>query len=82
MQPDTKDGVLETLLNFNPEAPDIQLPAASLPEHTIREAKARRVDPQKVKKATLPSGDGAPAPASETGTTSVDPAAAGLPTPG
>jgi nifR3 family TIM-barrel protein len=69
MQQDTKDDVVQTLLNFNPDAPDIQIPAARLPEQTIREAKT--------KPATLPEdpgGDGA--------TKAVDPAAAGLPTPG
>ena len=66
MQPKTKQGVLETLLNFNPDAPNIQLPAAQLPDRTIREAKT--------KKATLPGGDGA--------TKAVNSAAAGLPTPG
>jgi hypothetical protein len=64
MQPETKDGVLEVLLNFNPDAPDIQIPSASLPEQTIREAKT--------KKADLPGGDGA--------ATAVDAEAAGLPT--
>ena len=64
MQPETKDGVLEVLLNFNPDAPDIQLPTARLPDETIREANT--------KKAELPGGDGS--------TTAVDAEAAGLPT--
>ena len=70
MQQETQDDVLETLLNFNPDAPDIQLPSARLPDQTIREARTQ----QKTKKATLPGGDGA--------TTTIDPSAAGLPTPG
>jgi len=65
MQPDTKEGVLDVMLNFNPDASDIQIPTARLPDR-----------PTKVKKASLPSGDGAPT------AKKVDPAAAGLPTPG
>jgi len=63
MQPESKEGVLDVMLNFKPDAPDIQIPAARLPNR-----------PTKTKKASLPSGDGAPA------STKVDAAAAGLPT--
>ena len=63
MQPESKEGVLDVMLNFKPDAADIQIPAARLPNR-----------PTKTKKASLPSGDGAPA------STKVDAAAAGLPT--
>ncbi|WP_028567002.1 tRNA dihydrouridine synthase DusB [Salisaeta longa] len=46
MQQDTKDEVLEVLLNFRPDAPDIQLPSASLPSETAA---------PKTKKAELPA---------------------------
>ena len=49
MQPETKEGVLDVMLNFNSDASDIQIPNARLPDR-----------PTKAKKAELPSGDGAP----------------------
>ncbi|PEN07889.1 tRNA dihydrouridine synthase DusB [Longimonas halophila] len=57
MQEDTKDGVLDVMLNFNPDASDIQLPAASLPTKTIAESSgsSQRAKPVNVKKAELPS---------------------------
>jgi len=70
MQQDTKDDVLETLLNFKKDAPDIQIPTASLPDQTAAE--------RKTKPATLPGGDGA---AGDGASKKVDVAEAGLPTP-
>lgn len=58
MQPTTKKGVLDVLLNFNPEAPDIQLPSAGLPSQRARAVDATSTaDPDEagVKKATLPT---------------------------
>ena len=46
MQQDTQDEVLEVLLNFKPDASDIQIPSASLPTKRVKD----------VKKAELPSG--------------------------
>jgi hypothetical protein len=70
MQQDTQDDVLETLLNFKKDAPDIQIPSASLPDQTAAE--------RKTKPATLPAGDGA---AGDGASKKVDVAEAGLPTP-
>lgn len=57
MQEDTKEGVLDVMLNFNPEASDIQLPSAALPSKTIAESseESRSAKPVNVKKAQLPS---------------------------
>jgi nifR3 family TIM-barrel protein len=68
MQQDTKEDVIETLLNFDKDAPDIQIPSASLPEETAQ---------PKTKKATLPGGDGA---SGDGASKKVDVAEAGLPT--
>ncbi len=50
MQQDTQDEVLEVLLNFKKDAPDIQLPSAELPTKRVRD----------VKKAELPSSASTP----------------------
>ena len=57
MQPDTKEGVLEVLLNFNPDAPDIQLPSAQLPDERAKAVDVNEKPDREevgVKKATLP----------------------------
>jgi nifR3 family TIM-barrel protein len=69
MQPETKEGVLEVMLNFKPDAPDIQLPATRLPDQKAQPDSAGGdgvADP--------PGGDGAAR------TAAVDIEAAGLPT--
>jgi hypothetical protein len=57
MQEDTQDGVLEVMLNFKPDAPDIQLPSAELPTQRVKDA-LDDADPSEktagVKKAQLP----------------------------
>ncbi len=43
MQEEEQSGVLEVLLNFNKDAPEIQLPGASLPEKKVRGVKKARL---------------------------------------
>jgi len=80
MQPETKEGVLEVMLNFKPNAPDIQIPSAKLPDRPTKTKKATlpsSTEPSSTEPSTAePSGDGAPA------SRQVDAAAAGLPTSG
>ncbi|NBB73524.1 MAG: tRNA dihydrouridine synthase DusB [Bacteroidetes bacterium] len=57
MQEDTKEGVLEVMLNFNPDAPDIQLPSAELPTRRVKDAVQAETPTETtagVKKAELP----------------------------
>lgn len=57
MQEDTREGVLEVMLNFNPEASDIQLPGAALPTKRVKDVKKAKQPGKKaegVKKAELP----------------------------
>ena len=69
MQQDTKDEVLEVLLNFNPDAPDLQLPVGGLEEGRRR-----------TKKATLPGSAGGDGAAGDGAAKQVDIESAGLPT--
>jgi hypothetical protein len=57
MQEDTEEGVLDVMLNFNPDAPDIQLPRAELPTQRVKDVIGNEHSPAesaKVKKAQLP----------------------------
>jgi hypothetical protein len=59
MQPETKEGVLEVMLNFKPGAPDIQIPSASLPEQTADPDAAQTTKPDVPDDLPTPGGDGA-----------------------
>ncbi len=45
MQEEAREGVLEVLLNFNPNAPDVQLSGFSLPEKKVRGVKKAKPPP-------------------------------------
>jgi len=59
MQPETKDGVLEVMLNFKPDAPDIQVPSAKLPEQTADPDAVQTTKPDVPDDLPSPGGDGA-----------------------
>ncbi len=59
MQPETKEGVLEVMLNFKPDAPDIQVPAAKLPEETADPDAVDTKKPDVPDDLPSPGGDGA-----------------------
>jgi nifR3 family TIM-barrel protein len=59
MQPETKDGVLEVMLNFKPDAPDIQVPSATLPEQTADPETVETKTPDLPDDLPTPGGDGA-----------------------
>jgi hypothetical protein len=61
MQPETKEGVLEVMLNFKPDAPDIQIPSASLPEQTADPDAVDTKKPDVPDDLPSPGGDGAEA---------------------
>jgi hypothetical protein len=57
MQEDTKEGVLDVMLSFNPDAPDIQLPRAELPTRRVKDVTEKEhpsAESANVKKAQLP----------------------------
>jgi nifR3 family TIM-barrel protein len=60
MQQDTKADVLEVLLNFKPDAPDIQVPSASLPDKRASAENAARGDG--ATKSVDPDAVGLPSP--------------------
>ena len=57
--PETKDGVLEVMLNFKPDAPDIQVPSAELPEQTADPETVETKTPDRPDDLPTPGGDGA-----------------------
>jgi nifR3 family TIM-barrel protein len=59
MQPETKEGVLEVMLNFKPDAPDIQVPSAKLPEQTADPDAVQTTKPDVPDDLPAPGGDGA-----------------------
>jgi hypothetical protein len=59
MQLETKDGVLEVMLNFKPDAPDIQVPSATLPEQTADPETVETRKPDVPDDLPAPGGDGA-----------------------
>jgi tRNA-dihydrouridine synthase B len=71
MQPETKEAVLEVMLNFRPDAPDIQVPSAKLPEETA--------DPDAVDTKTPDVPDELPAPGDDGATEEVETKTVGLP---
>ena len=58
MQPETKAGVLETMLNFRPDAPDIQVPSASLPDQTADPDAVETKKPDVPEDLPSPGGNG------------------------
>jgi len=59
MQPETKEGVLETMLDFKPDAPDIQIPSVTLPEQTADPDAVETKKPDVPDDLPTPGGDGA-----------------------
>jgi len=59
MQPETKEAVLEVMLNFRPDAPDIQVPSAKLPEETADPDAVDTKTPDVPDGLATPGGDGA-----------------------